>query len=65
MNNWIDWQGGEDSPVLPDTLVYLQYRDEERDGLECHGPQQAGGVYWDHKGNSADIIAYKLAKSAV
>lgn len=56
-DGWIQWDGG-DCPV-PSVIVV---QTTLRNGGINPAPGHAAGIYrWDHRGNSADIIAYRFA----
>lgn len=56
-DGWIKWEGGE-CPVGSHTPVDI------RNGLGMTPGLPAGMASWDHCGNAADIIAYRLSKEA-
>src|SRR5688500_6793571 len=54
-DGWIKWEGGEESPVDPQALVNVRFRDGS-----CYGDTPiAGELMWSHHGYAADIIAYR------
>lgn len=55
---WIEWEGG-DCPVPLHTRVNVRFRDGDR-SFEKQ-TVLAGGFFWRHDGDSADIVAYKIA----
>lgn len=56
-NGWIEWVGGE-CPVDENTNVLVRFRcGEERQKDEYIA---AGGWYWQHSGDSYDIVAYRV-----
>jgi len=57
MGDWIEWTGGE-CPVEPELQVWVRLRNETRFGFYAYG------FNWDHTGDEADIIAYRIAEEA-
>lgn len=57
---WVEWNGGA-CPVEKTAQVYVRLRDDV--ATQC-GPLNAGTWGWDHDGDLADIIAYRLAEPA-
>jgi len=57
-NDWIIWNGG-DCPVSPDTIVQVQWADEDRlEAEECEErPANAVRWAWNSRNN---IIAYRI-----
>lgn len=53
-DGWIEWSGGE-CPVIVDDVVEVKFRD----GVSSDAGK-AMGWRWEHYGNTADIIAYRL-----
>ena len=58
-DGWIKWEGGE-CPVPPYTQVMIKFRS----GKETNRPDEADVYYWNHDGDSCDIIAYRIVTSA-
>ena len=62
---WIEWGGGE-CPVPTGTLVDVKWRDGRiDDGIPAKishdlDPSKRNAISWQHRGNSHDIIAYRL-----
>lgn len=52
---WYDWQGGE-CPVDGDTVVYVRLASGDEDG------GKATSFYWNHDGDGADIVAYRVVE---
>lgn len=52
---WIEWGGGN-NPFRRDTEIIIR----RRDGVELEYPSRM--VYWQHDGDSLDIIAYRVVK---
>jgi hypothetical protein len=68
MNNktpWIDWFGGE-CPVPKGTIVDVVFRDGDTARRVPAGVALDKGFYaevWNHAGNDADIVAYRVSQS--
>ncbi|MBV8472604.1 MAG: hypothetical protein JO234_04235 [Hyphomicrobiales bacterium] len=55
---WIEWNGGG-CPVAANTIVDVQFR------VGGIGSERfAGGYSWEHVGDGADIVAYRIVKRA-
>lgn len=55
-SDWIKWDGGE-CPVELSTEVFVRFRElPENPKIPC----RAGDFRWDHVGNIADIVAYRV-----
>lgn len=55
---WIEWTGGNDSPVADADMIDVRFRDGDVDV----GMYTAGSYEWRHIYGHADIVAYRLAK---
>lgn len=64
---WIQWNGGE-MPVEKGTLIDVKYRGESENigvsswvfGCQLGSNKTMNAYNWEHKGQSGDIIAYRL-----
>jgi hypothetical protein len=65
--DWIKHAGG-DSPVHPETAVFVRYRGpaDPAKGLRMpEGPHRAVRYHWSHDGGADDIVGYRIFLSAV
>jgi hypothetical protein len=58
MNDWIEWNGGE-QPVKDGTLVMVKFRGDLPDD---NHEDLAETWYWFDDGEDCDIIAYKIVE---
>ena len=59
MSEWIEWNGGE-CPVPGDTRVDIM----TRNGDVSSGGLTAKSWFWNHDGDSSDIIAYRIVEQS-
>jgi hypothetical protein len=58
MSDWIRWEGGE-QPVPGNQNVDVKWRGSSEIAFD----QKPHLYYWEHRGLSCDIVAYRLTKS--
>lgn len=61
--NWHGWNGGK-CPVHEESMVEVQFRDQEREGERYDG-LNAGSWNWRHYNVSCDIITFRVIKPYV